>query len=146
MAALVAREGLSGEIEVDSAGTGSWHVGAAPDERATAAAAARGIALVSRARQVVEADFATADLVLAMDGRNAADLRALAPDDAAAGKVRLVRSFDPAADPGDLDVPDPYTGGAAGFELVLDQVQAACAGLLDELRPRASPPAGDARA
>ena len=136
MAGLLAREGLEDRITIDSGGTGSWHVGAPPDERAAAAAAARGVELTSRARQVTEADFESADLLLAMDSQNAADLRALAPDDAAAAKVRLLRSYDPAADPSDLDVPDPYTGGAAGFELVLDQVEAACAGLLEELRPR----------
>lgn len=137
MAGLLAREGLEDRITIDSGGTGSWHVGAAADERATAAAAARGVDLTSRARQVTEADFETADLLLAMDGRNAADLRALAPDEASREKVRLLRSYDPASDPDDLDVPDPYTGGSAGFELVLDQVEAACAGLLEELRPRA---------
>lgn len=137
MADLLEREGLAGEITVDSAGTGSWHVGGPADERATAAAARRGIALTSRARQVTPADFATADLVLAMDSRNAADLRALAPDEQARTKVRLLRSFDPESPAGDQDVPDPYTGGADGFELVLDQVAAGCAGLLDEVRRRA---------
>ncbi|MEV4422182.1 low molecular weight protein-tyrosine-phosphatase [Patulibacter sp. NPDC049589] len=137
MADLLAREGLEDVIEVDSAGTGSWHVGGAPDERATAAAAERGIALTSRARQVSPADLTSFDLVLAMDARNAADLRALAPDDAARDRVRLLRSYDPAsAAAGDLDVPDPYYGAGDGFALVLDQVQAACAGLLEEIRPQ----------
>lgn len=136
MADLVSREGLQDAVTVDSAGTGSWHVGSPPDERALAAAAARGLTLTGRGRQVTPADFDSADLILAMDARNAADLRAVAPDDATRSKVRLLREFDPAsAGSGDLDVPDPYTGGADGFALVLDQVQAACAGLLDEVRP-----------
>lgn len=136
MADLLQREGLMERITVDSAGTGGWHVGAAPDERASAEAARRGIALTSRARKVVAADFASADLVLAMDAQNAADLRDAAPDDAARAKVRLLRSFDPAsADADDLDVPDPYYGDGDGFALVLDQVQAACEGLLAEIRP-----------
>jgi protein-tyrosine phosphatase len=136
MADLIEREGLADRITVDSAGTGGWHVGAAPDERASAAAAARGIALTSRARKVAVADFDSADLILAMDAQNAEDLRDAAPDDAARAKVRLLRSFDPASvAAGDLDVPDPYYGDGDGFALVLDQVQAACAGLLAEIRP-----------
>lgn len=136
MAALVERAGACDEVTVDSAGTGSWHVGGPPDERAAAAAAARGYPLTSVARQVTPADFATADLLLAMDARNAADLRGLAPDDAAAGKVRLLRSYDPASAGGDdLDVPDPYYGDGDGFALVLDQVEAACVGLLAAVRP-----------
>ncbi|MDO9410222.1 low molecular weight protein-tyrosine-phosphatase [Patulibacter sp.] len=134
MADLVERGGLAGEITVDSAGTGSWHVGGPADERATAAAARRGIALTSRARQVTVDDFAIADLIVAMDGRNAEDLRALAPDDAGRAKVRLLRSFDPGTPAEDQDVPDPYTGGPEGFELVLDQVAAGCEGLLAEVR------------
>jgi protein-tyrosine phosphatase len=136
MADLIERAGLADRITVDSAGTGGWHVGAAPDERARAAAAARGIALTSRAREVAVADFDSADLILAMDAQNAEDLRDAAPDDAARAKVRLLRSFDPASvAAGDLDVPDPYYGDGDGFALVLDQVQAACAGLLAEIRP-----------
>lgn len=135
MTALVERAGAADEITVDSAGTGSWHVGGPPDDRASAAAAERGFPLTSIARQVTPADFVTADLLLAMDARNAADLRALAPDDAAAAKVRLLRSYDPASDGADLDVPDPYYGDGDGFSLVLDQVEAACAGLLEAVRP-----------
>lgn len=135
MAALVARAGRAGDVTVDSAGTGSWHVGGPPDDRAAAAAAGRGYPLASVARQVTASDFATADLLLAMDARNAADLRALAPDEAAAAKVRLLRSYDPASDGSDLDVPDPYYGDGDGFALVLDQVEAACAGLLEATRP-----------
>jgi protein-tyrosine phosphatase len=136
MADLIERAGLADRITVDSAGTGGWHVGAAPDERARAAAAARGIALTSRARKIAVADFDSADLILAMDAQNAEDLRDAAPDDAARAKVRLLRSFDPASvAAGDLDVPDPYYGDGDGFALVLDQVQAACGGLLAEIRP-----------
>ncbi|MDX8150376.1 low molecular weight protein-tyrosine-phosphatase [Patulibacter brassicae] len=137
MAGLLADEGLDDRVHVDSAGTGSWHVGHPADPRSRAAAAERGIALTSRARQVTEADFERFDLLLAMDRQNAADLRALAPDDAAASKVRLLREFDAAAArDGDLDVPDPYHGGPRGFEHVLDLVDAACRGLLAEVRSR----------
>jgi len=136
MAALVADAGLSDEIELDSAGTGAWHVGSPPDERATAAAAARGIAMRGAARQVRPEDFEQFDLLLAMDAENHRNLRALAPHPEARAKVRMLREFDPAADVVSLDVPDPYYGGEDGFDHVLDLVEAACAGLLDELRAR----------
>jgi protein-tyrosine phosphatase len=133
MRALLREEGLEGRIEVDSAGTGSWHAGEPPDTRAAEAAGRRGIALAGAARQVTSEDFERFDLVVAMDRSNLRDLLAIAPDEDAAEKVRLLREFDPAAD-GDLDVPDPYYGGDRGFETVLDQVHAACRGLLAELR------------
>jgi len=132
MRSIVAEHGLQDTIELDSAGTGSWHVGSAPDRRARAAAAGRGIELAGTARQVEHADFERFDLILAMDSSNLSDLRALAPA-GQRGKVRLLREFDPAAG-GELDVPDPYYGAAGGFEEVFDLVQAACAGLLAEIR------------
>ncbi|HEX7291338.1 MAG TPA: low molecular weight protein-tyrosine-phosphatase [Conexibacter sp.] len=138
MARLVGDAGLDREIELDSAGTGAWHVGSPPDERATAAAAARGIAIRGVARQVRPEDFERFDLLLAMDADNQRNLRALAPDAEAAAKVRMLRAFDPAAaDAVSLDVPDPYYGGEDGFDRVLDLVEAACAGLLAELRDTA---------
>jgi protein-tyrosine phosphatase len=143
MRTLVHDAGLDDRIELDSAGTGGWHVGAAPDERATAAAARRGIALEGAARRVRDDDFDEFDLILAMDSSNLDDLRALAGDEPSRrAKVRLLREFDPASralDPeghagGGLDVPDPYYGAGDGFERVLDHVQAACAGLLEQIR------------
>jgi protein-tyrosine phosphatase len=131
MRALVREEGLEDEIVIDSAGTGDWHAGDPPDRRATAAAASRGVVLEGRARQIKPADFEDFDLLLAMDTSNYEDLLALAPD-GAAEKVRLLRSYDPTAT--ELDVPDPYYGGAQGFEDVLDMVERASRGLLDELR------------
>ena len=131
MRALVREAGLDDRIELDSAGTGSWHVGSAPDERATAAAAARGIALEGAARQVSASDFDNFNLMIAMDSANLSDLRDLASDDRQREKVRLLREFDPAsAGTGDLDVPDPYYGPGDGFERVLDMVEASCRGLL----------------
>jgi protein-tyrosine phosphatase len=135
MRALLRDEGLDGRIELDSAGTGGWHAGDPPDPRATTAARARGIELDGAARQVTAADFGSFDLLLAMDRENERELLARAPDAEARAKVRLLREFDPAAvAAGDLDVPDPYYGGTHGFDRVLDLVQAACRGLLDELR------------
>ena len=132
---LVREAGLEDEIVVDSAGTGGWHVGDPPDRRATAAARARGMTLEGGARQITVNDFEDFDLLLAMDRDNLAGIRAIAPDEEAAGKARLLREYDPAsAGAPDLDVPDPYYGGPQGFETVLDQVEAACRGLLDEIR------------
>ena len=131
---LVRDEGLDDEIEIDSAGTGGWHVGEPPDARATEAARRRGIDLDGAARQFSADDFDRYDLILAMDEENRRDLLALAPDEDAREKVRLFREFDPASDGGDLDVPDPYFGGEQGFEHVLDLTEAAARGLLDDLR------------
>jgi protein-tyrosine phosphatase len=132
---VVRQEGLEDRIEIDSAGTGGWHVGAPPDERATAAARGRSIVLEGAARRFSASDFEEWDLILAMDADNRRDLLALAPDDDARAKVRLLREFDPAGNgAGDLDVPDPYYGGDEGFEHVLDLVEAATRGLLERLR------------
>jgi protein-tyrosine phosphatase len=132
---IVREEGLEDAIEIDSAGTGGWHAGSPPDSRATATARRRGIVLEGAARQLSPDDFDAFDLILAMDADNARDLLALAPSEEAAAKVRLLREFDPASDgSGGLDVPDPYYGGADGFEEVLDMVDAATRGLLDSLR------------
>jgi protein-tyrosine phosphatase len=131
---VVAEAGMEDRVVLDSAGTGSWHIGSAPDARASAAAAGRGVQLAGEARQVSEQDFEDFDLVLAMDRANLRDLRALAPD-GDEEKVRLLREFDPASAHGsDLDVPDPYYGAAGGFEEVFDLVEAACRGLLEEIR------------
>jgi protein-tyrosine phosphatase len=127
MRRLVREEGLEDRIEIDSAGTGGWHVGAPPDARATEAAARRGTLLEGAARRFEPADFERFDLILAMDRENRRDLLALAPDDGARAKVRMFRA-------GDLDVPDPYYGGDDGFEEVLDLVEEAARDLLAELR------------
>jgi protein-tyrosine phosphatase len=135
MRALIEREGLAEQIDLDSAGTGAWHVGSSPDRRARSAARGRGIELSGSARQVEPRDFERFDLLLAMDLENARELRALASDEGERAKVRLLREFDPeSAARGDLEVPDPYYGAAGGFEEVLDLVEAACEGLLAEIR------------
>jgi protein-tyrosine phosphatase len=128
-------EGLEDRVEVDSAGTGGWHVGASPDERATEAAARRSITLEGEARKCAPRDFEVFDLILAMDEENRRDLIDMAPDGDAAAKVRMLREFDPGSDgAADLDVPDPYYGGDEGFEHVLDLVEAATRGLVADLR------------
>src|SRR3954469_2380347 len=126
MRRLIADAGL--DVEVESAGTGGWHAGEPPDDRATAAAARRGVTLDGAARQVTPADFRRFDLLVAMDRANLRELLAIAPDEDAAEKGRLLPESDPASAGGDLDVPDPYYGGDRGFEDVLDMVEAACRG------------------
>ena len=134
MRQLVREAGLEDSIELDSAGTGAWHVGSPPDARAVASACARGIALEGSARQVVRNDFEDYDLLVAMDRSNLRELRQLARSEEERSKIRLLREFDPASPQQDSEVPDPYYGAPGGFEEVLDLVQAACAGLLDRIR------------
>ena len=128
---LVTEAGLEERIVIDSAGTGDWHVGLPPDERASEAAARRGYDLSAlRARQVSASDFAGFDYILAMDEENVQALKALAPKEHA-HKVRLFTDF--SSTPTGA-VPDPYYGGADGFERVLDLVEDAARGLLGHLR------------
>jgi protein-tyrosine phosphatase len=127
--------GLADEVEVESAGTGGWHVGHPPDRRASAAAAARGVTLESRAQRLDRSHFDDFDLILAMDRDNVADAQAVAPSAEAAAKLRLFREYDPlAVRSGELDVPDPYYGGEDGFEEVLDMIEQASDGLIAEIR------------
>jgi protein-tyrosine phosphatase len=132
MRALVDEAGLGDRVMLDSAGTGAWHAGELPDPRARAAAARRGLELVHRARQVTAADLERFDLLVAMDGANLAVLQRLVRGRATPRAV-LLRSFDASA-PAGADVPDPYAGGEAGFEEVLDQCERACRGLLAHVR------------
>ena len=123
----LADAGLDDAVEVTSSGTGGWHVGDPMDRRAAATLATAGYdASRHRARQWVGTDADEADLVLAMDGQNLADLGG--PTD----RIRLFRDFDP-RDPGS-DVPDPYYGGDSGFEEVLAMVERTAAALVDRLR------------
>jgi protein-tyrosine phosphatase len=141
MRRLVDEAGLGDRVLVGSAGTGDWHVGERADERAAAALRSRGYdPSAHRARQFEADDFGAVDLVVALDAANAATLRRSAPDPQATAKITLLRSHDPrsvtaGAKRADLDVPDPYHGGPEGFPHALDLVEAACRGLLDELRP-----------
>ena len=121
-------------ITIDSAGTHAYHVGQSPDERAVSAALRRGIDISSqRARAVALEDFADFDLILAMDEDNLAMLQNLRPATTKA-QLELMLSFNPNLS--SLSVPDPYYGGAAGFERVLDLLEEAGLGLLEQLRQR----------
>lgn len=131
---LVAREGLDGRVVIDSAGTHDYHVGSAPDQRAQQAALRRGIDLSTlRARAVADVDFEHHDYVLAMDLDNYALLERACPPEHR-GKLKLFMDFAPGAR--EREVPDPYYGGAGGFERVLDLVEQASEGLLADIRRR----------
>jgi protein-tyrosine phosphatase len=138
---VLAEAGLDSRVEIDSAGTGAWHVGERADARARAAARRRGIDLPSIARQVTAEDLDSFDLVLAADAENQRELLSLAgPDPERRAKVHRLREFDPVAvAAGELDVPDPYYGGPDGFERVLDMLESACRGLLGEIRAHPEP-------
>lgn len=123
-------------IEVDSAGTGDWHVGGPPNARMVAAGARAGLPIEGRARQVTARDLDDYDLVVAMDTDNLADLRRLAQGHEPTATMRLFRSFDP--DANDVDVPDPYYGGDRGFDDVVTMVRPAAAGLVAWLEDQAT--------
>ncbi len=130
--ALVERHGLAASIGVDSAATGSWHVGEAPDPRAREAARRRGFDLDrQRARQAEPEDFRRFDYIIAMDRRNRDRLARICPP-GEEGRIRLFLEFAP--ETGLSEVPDPYYGGGGGFERVLDLVEAASRGLLARIR------------
>jgi protein-tyrosine phosphatase len=123
------------DIEVRSAGTGGWHVGAPPDERMTQAAAEDRLVLTGEAAQVTPDDLAEATLVLAMDRHNLADLERLAADAGVEADLRLFREFDPEGG-GDHDVPDPYYGGPDGFIEVVRMVRRTAAEVVAHLERR----------
>jgi protein-tyrosine phosphatase len=133
MRRLVDEAGLTGAIEIDSAGTSDEHAGCLPDRRALAEADARGIDLrEQRARRVRPEDWERFDLLLVADATVERRLLRQAPDEAARAKVRRMTAFGP--DVHVLDVPDPYYGGPDGFQQVYDLLERACAGLLDHVR------------
>ncbi len=136
--ARIAEDGLDALVEVDSAGTGGWHEGDGADPRTLAVLRTGGYPSAHTARQFRASWFARRDLVIALDSGHLRELRRLAPTAEDAAKVRLLRSYGcgtaPAADPSDLDVPDPYYGGLAGFEECLEMIETACDGLLEAVR------------
>ena len=126
--------GLEAHIRIDSAGTGDWHIGRAPDPRTREAAARRGYQMDTlRARQVSPQDFYEFDVVLAMDNTNLADLQAMQPADV---NATLGRFLDYSTAASVKEVPDPYYGGEDGFDRVLDLIEGGADGLLDALRER----------
>jgi protein-tyrosine phosphatase len=119
-------------IDVRSAGTGAWHLGSSPDERMQRAASEVGLDLDGEAQLADAPGLRAADLVLAMDRSNFRDLQRLAEEEGIDTPIRLFREFDPEAD-GDLDVPDPYYGGAEGFARVVAMCQRTAAHIVDRL-------------
>ncbi len=129
---LVENEQLSDRIRTESAGTHAYHIGEQPDQRASAAAMKRGVDLsTQRARRVSAEDFEEFDYVLAMDRNNYEDLEGICPPEHLP-KLRLFLEFSPEL--GVVEVPDPYYGGATGFERVLDLIEQAAAALLTDIR------------
>jgi protein-tyrosine phosphatase len=131
---LLATEAPQLKVDVDSAGTGDYHIGDPPDPRSQRAAMRRGIDLSGlRARQVGPRDFAHFDLIVAMDRNNLRDLQSIQPK-ASHAQLRLFLEY--AEHPDVLEVPDPYYGDASGFERVLDLITAASRGLIADLEKR----------
>jgi protein-tyrosine phosphatase len=126
---LIDKAGLTGQLECDSAGTSNYHIGDPPDRRMIQTAQRRGIPLPGRARQLSIEDFEAFDLILAMDQQNYKNILSLDPAGRYQHKVRLMCDF--CTQHSDQEVPDPYYGGQAGFDYVLDLLIDACQGLLD---------------
>jgi len=125
------------EVDVDSAGTGSWHIGQPPHADSVAAGERSGLAIDGRARKVTVADFDRFDIIVAMDRANLRDLEALAPSKEALAKIRLFRTYDPETT---IDeVPDPWGGQAAGYEETIRIVRAAARGLVAEIVAHSRP-------
>ncbi len=132
---MVQDEGLAEQILIDSAGTHAYHIGEPPDSRSLQTALRRGIDMADlRARKVERGDFSDYHYILAMDQDNLSNLRALVAQGTAPARVELFMDY--AEDWSEQEVPDPYYGGAQGFERVFDMVEAASRGLLDALRTR----------
>lgn len=120
------------DVDVDSAGTGSWHIGDPPHPESVAAGERAGLEVTGRARKFNPVDFDRYDMILAMDRSNLADLMALSPSKEAQAKIRLFRTFDPQTD---LDeVPDPWGGPAEGYDETIRIATAAARGLVDTLK------------
>lgn len=141
LADRIERAGLSHLVEVDSAGTGDWHVGHGADPRSVEILLRHGYDIEHAARQITHDWIEDIDLILVMDTSNYADVQGLMDLSGAQTEMRMFRAFDPQCadiaepDP-ELDVPDPYFGGEEGFEIVLDMIERAANGLIRELPAR----------
>ena len=127
----VRQRGVEDEFEIDSAGTSGYHNGAPPDLRSSETARRRGVELAGRSRQLGAADLRRFDYVIAMDGENLREIRALEGAAGGGARIHRLREWDP--DPSGADVPDPYYGGSSGFDDVHDIVDRSCEALLDHL-------------
>lgn len=120
------------DVEVDSAGTGRYHIGEGPNPRSIAAGAAVGLEVTGTARQVELGDFDDFDLIVTMDHANFRDMLRLAPDEATRNKVRLFRDFDPESQ--GLEVPDPYYGTDEDYREMIEVIMPAARGLVAHLQ------------
>lgn len=128
---VITDAGMADRFQIDSAGTGSWHIGRPPDIRAQQALSLRGVDISTlRARQVTREDFARFDLVIAMDRSNHDRLMNLSPD-VYESNIRLFMKYAP--EMGICEIPDPFFGGAEGFDYVLNLIEVASRGLLASL-------------
>ena len=128
---LVQEAGLTDKITCDSAGTSGYHIGAAPDRRMNHAALKRGLELQGKSRKLKPSDLQRFDLILAMDRENYQDILYLDREGKYEDKVRLMCDF--ATQKQNREVPDPYYGGADGFDYVIDLLFDACGGLLEHI-------------
>jgi len=128
---IVEQQGLSDRVTTDSAGTGGWHTGEAPDKRSIAVAAQHGIDLTKlKARQINKRDFATFDLILGMDASNVTNIRRIAPNESR----ERVHLFSALTLSQSFDVPDPYYGDASDFERVYHMISEGCVSLAEMLK------------
>ena len=129
----IMRSKLSEDFTVDSAGTGGWHAGELPDKRSIATAKNRGLDITNqRARQFKRSDFEIFDHIFVMDNSNYKDVLALAPNEEAKSKVKLI--LNEIFPNENVDVPDPYYGGQEGFENVFDMLDQACEEIARKLK------------
>jgi protein-tyrosine phosphatase len=129
---LLDEEGLSERFQVDSAGTGGWHVGESPDHRAMRSAATHGVTLGGHSRQIQPEDFRRFGYIVAMDRSNLSHLQQYREGVGGKAALYLLREFDPEGGPG-AEVPDPYYGGPNGFEEVYEMVDRSCRELLNHI-------------
>lgn len=128
---LARERGVEHEFDVDSAGTSGYHAGSPPDARSVATARTRGVDVVGASRRIGGDDLERFDYVIVMDGENLREVMQIHAEVGGSARVHRLREWDPEAD--DLDVPDPYYGGAHGFDRVHDLVERSCEALLDHL-------------
>ena len=133
MATVVDKYGLQDTIKVDSAGTSAWHEGELPDERMRSHGERRGYIFNSRARKFKRSDFDDFDYIIVMDRQNLSNVRSLATSKEQTDKVHMMTEVSRQYSLHD-HIPDPYYGGASGFELVLDLLEDACEGLLQTIK------------
>ncbi len=133
MQKLVEKNGLGDFIEVDSAGTSGWHEGELPDERMREHGEKRDYSFDSRARKFRSSDFKEFDYIIVMDKNNYNNVKTMADGKEQIGKIRMMTDYSMQYSHHDY-VPDPYYGGASGFELVLDLLEDGCEGLLQTIK------------